>query len=61
MYKIDKSIAMAAGWDAASRQMRKESRTKWNLSDRNLAAAVASDLLDKYVDEDSPDHPRNRP
>lgn len=38
------SLAMAAGQDAANRQMRKEGRTRWSLEDYNLAAATF-DLL----------------
>jgi hypothetical protein len=34
--KPDYAIAMAAGKDAADRQMRKEKRTKWNVRDWNL-------------------------
>jgi hypothetical protein len=44
---ITYSLAMAAGRDAADRQMRSAGRTCWNLSDRNLAAKIANNLLDK--------------
>ena len=32
-------LAYSVGLDAANRQMRKEGRTKWNKSDRDLAAS----------------------
>lgn len=37
-------LAMAAGKDAANRQMRAAGRKRWNLDDWNLAADVFSRL-----------------
>lgn len=38
-------IAMAAGQDAANRQMEAASRTSWNAADFDLAAEVARKFL----------------
>ena len=46
-------IAMAAGQDAGNRNMRKHHRIRWNLEDRNIAAAVCNDLLDR-IDQNDP-------
>lgn len=38
-------VAMAAGQDAANKQMRAEGRAEWNDADWNLAAAIVARLL----------------
>lgn len=43
--KITYHLAMAAGQDAANRQMRKAGRTAWSEEDYNLAAATTGRLL----------------
>ena len=42
---ITYKIAMAAGTDAANKQMRKAGRAVWNESDYNLAADTANRLM----------------
>jgi hypothetical protein len=42
---ITYEIAMAAGQDAANRQMKAQGRTEWNEDDWNLAAEVAAKLM----------------
>lgn len=48
-------IAMAAGWDAANRNMQKAGRNVWAREDVNVAAAevervypIAAELADRY-------------
>lgn len=43
--KVTYGIAMAAGQDAANRQMKRDGRSKWNASDFDLAAEVTRKLL----------------
>lgn len=45
MVTLTRELAFASGQDAANAAMRKAGRTKWNLSDRNLAAATTNKLL----------------
>ncbi len=40
-------LAMAAGWDAANRRMRREGRTTWNEDDWNHAAEVYERCMGK--------------
>lgn len=46
------AIAMAAGRDAANRNMRAEGRTEWNEEDYNIAAETSARLfsLEMYDD-----------
>jgi hypothetical protein len=46
MITMDYKLAMAAGRDAANRQMRKAGRTAWNEDDWNTAASLVQRLLD---------------
>lgn len=43
--QVTYAIAMAAGKDAANRQMKAEGRTAWNAADFDLAAEVTRKLL----------------
>lgn len=43
--RVTYQIAMAAGRDAANRQMKASGRSAWNEDDFNLAAEVANRLL----------------
>jgi hypothetical protein len=45
MMKMTYTIAHAAGWDAANKQMRAAGRTAWNEEDYNLAARTMNELL----------------
>lgn len=42
---MTRTLAFAAGKDAADRQMRKAGRRRWNLEDQNLAARKAYNLF----------------
>lgn len=44
--QITYKLAMAAGKDAANKQMTAAGRTKWNEADYRLAAHVTADLLE---------------
>ena len=43
--KTTYKLAMAAGWDAGNRSMRKAGRTAWNHEDYKAAAEVVARLL----------------
>lgn len=45
-------IAMAAGWDAGNANARKHGRRVWAREDRDVAAAVTNDLLDRMGYDD---------
>jgi len=40
-----RGLSFAAGQDAGNAQARKNSRSAWNLDDRNLAATVTNKML----------------
>jgi hypothetical protein len=42
---LTRELAFASGQDAASAQMRKANRVRWNADDRDLAARITNQLL----------------
>lgn len=53
-------LAMAAGWDAATRRMRKQRRSRWNVGDFNLAVKVFSRLFPETPEERRCSHEHHR-
>lgn len=45
-----RKMAMAAGWDEANRNMRKNGRTAWTVEDRDIASATFHKI---YPDEEN--------